>query len=56
MRLLKHTDTHIYIFTNDKHQLKLANPGHKNKDELYKWLKIIAYDYDIMMKGNNKNA
>ncbi|WP_239705736.1 MULTISPECIES: hypothetical protein [unclassified Mammaliicoccus] len=56
MKILKFTDTHIYILTNDGHQLKIINPGHKNKKETNKWLEMVASDYDKMMKDENKNV
>lgn len=56
MEILKYTKTHIYILTDNKNQLKLINPGHTNKDELYKWLEMIASDFDKMMKENKKRT
>ncbi|WP_323708348.1 hypothetical protein P3U10_04300 [Mammaliicoccus sciuri] len=56
MELLKYTDKHIYVLTDDGHQLKLINPGHKRKSEVYKWLEMISSDYDKMMKDENKNT
>ncbi len=56
MKILKFTDTHIYILTGAGHQLKLINPGHKRKSEVYKWLEMVASDYDKMMKDENKNV
>lgn len=53
MKLLKYTDTHIYVLTDDGHQLKVINPGYKRKNDVYKWLEIIAYDYDQMKKDEN---
>lgn len=49
MKILKFTDTHIYILTGAVHQLKLINPGHKRKSEVNTWLEMVAFDYDKMM-------
>ncbi|MCD8882597.1 hypothetical protein [Mammaliicoccus sciuri] len=49
MKILKFTDIHIYILTGAGHQLKLINPGHKRKSEVYTWLEMVASDYDEMM-------
>ncbi|UXU84598.1 hypothetical protein MUA77_04010 [Mammaliicoccus sciuri] len=56
MKVLNYTVTHIYILTNDGHQLKIINPGHKNKKETNKWLEMVASDYDKMMKDEKKNV
>ncbi|MEX6015094.1 hypothetical protein [Mammaliicoccus sciuri] len=56
MKLLKYTNTHIYILTDGGHQLKLINPGHKRKSEVYKSLRWSASDYDKMIKDENKKA
>jgi gamma-glutamylcysteine synthetase len=54
MKILKYTETHVYILTDDQNQLKLINPGHTNKNKAYKWLKVIASDFDKMMNEKNK--
>lgn len=50
LKILRSTDTHIYILTDEKHQLKLATPGFKNKKQLMEWLEIVSSDYDKMIE------